>query len=145
MKSSLVAIPSLLQIIKKKKKNLIFFQLAIYIKNTAQICLQVFKNICIQALIKCRPFTVFMDFFSTSMQKVWSTLMTTSCLCKEGLLFVSSRADHSIWGVFYTVPLSENHMLLGVQVQQFKWLWLIWYRLLWRKYFSQLNVLLILT
>lgn len=97
------------------------------------------QNISIRALIKCRPFTVFMDFFSTSMQKVWSTLMITSCLCKEGLFFVSSRADHSIWGVFYTVPLSENHMLLGVQVQQFKWHWLIWYRLLWRKYFSQLN------
>ena len=37
--------------------------------------------------------------------------MITSCLCKEGLLFVSSRAEHSIWGVFYTVPLSENHVI----------------------------------
>jgi len=144
MKSSLVAIPSLLQIIKKKKKSH-FFPIGYLYKKYSPNMSSSIQNICIQALIKCRPFTVFMDFFSTSMQKVWSTLMTTSCLCKEGLLFVSSRADHSIWGVFYTVPLSENHMLLGVQVQQFKWLWLIWYRLLWRKYFSQLNVLLILT
>lgn len=63
---------------------------------------------------------------------------------KEVSFLFSPGADHSIWGVSYTVALGENHMLQGVQVQQFKWHWLIWYRFLWRNTSPNSVVLLIL-
>lgn len=136
MKSSLVAIPSLLEIIKRKQSH--FLLIGYLYKKYSPNMSSSIQNMSIRALIKCRPFTVFIDFFLLQCRKC-EVLLWSHLVFVKKVSFLSLLGLNIVFEVYFT----QYHLVKIICYWESKcsnssdidWV----DRLLCRKYFSQLN------